>query len=189
VITRTALQISAAMALVIPGACAREAAPEPPETTAPAAEAAPAVPPTQAAPAAVPLPPDAPRVTPGPTEALTIVTAKGPVDFQVEIADDDAERAQGLMWRTSMPANRGMLFDFVRESPQAFWMHNTYLPLDLIFIRSDGRIHSIARNARTLDDTPIPSGGPVQAVLEINAGLAERLGINPGDMVRHRIFR
>ena len=137
----------------------------------------------------MPLPADAPRADPGPTEPLEIVTARGPVKLQVEIADTPGEREQGLMWRGSMPADRGMLFDFGRgEAEQAFWMRNTYIPLDILYIRADGRIHSIVQNARPLDETPLPSGGRVNAVLEINGGLAERLGISPGDQVRHRIF-
>ncbi len=142
-----------------------------------------------AGPAAVPLPADAPRVEPGPVEPLEIQTARGPVRFDVEIVDSPAEREQGLMWRGSMPADHGMLFDFGgRETEQAFWMRNTYIPLDILYIRADGRIHSIVQNARPLDETPLPSNGRVNAVLEINGGLAERLGINPGDQVRHRIF-
>ena len=174
--------------------CAQEGATDPaPQGLAAAAEssASAARPSLEAAatPASVPLPSDAPRVEPGPTEPLEVVTARGPVRFQVEIADEPSEREQGLMWRGALAADRGMLFDFKTESPQAFWMRNTYVPLDLIFIRDDGRIHSIARNATPLSDAPIPSGGAVRGVLEINAGLAERLGINPGDQVRHPLFR
>jgi uncharacterized membrane protein (UPF0127 family) len=128
-------------------------------------------------------------VTPGPVEPLEVLTAKGPVRFQVEIADDEGERQQGLMWRGSMPADRGMLFLFgPGEQEQAFWMRNTYIPLDILYLRADGRVHSIARSTRPLSEAPIPSNGPVNAVLEINGGLAERLGILPGDQVRHRAF-
>ena len=122
-------------------------------------------------------------------EPLEIVTARGPVRFQVEIADAESERQQGLMWRGSMAADRGMLFLFEGpEREQAFWMRNTYIPLDILYLRADGRVHSIARNTTPLSEAPIPSGGPVSAVLEINGGLAERLGVNPGDQVRHRAF-
>jgi hypothetical protein len=136
----------------------------------------------------VPLPPNAPRVDPGPVEPLEVLTAGGPVRFQVEIADNPAEQALGLMWRGSLPADRGMIFDFGDEAERGFWMRNTYIPLDIIYIRGDGRIHSIARNTTPLSEASIPSGGPVRAVLEINGGLAEKLGIAPGDRVRHRIF-
>ena len=81
-----------------------------------------------------------------------------------------------------------MIFDFGGEDLHAFWMRNTYVPLDMIFIRADGVIDSIAANATPLDETPVPSAGRVRAVLEINGGFAERLGIRPGDRVRHRIF-
>ena len=99
-----------------------------------------------------------------------------------------AEREKGLMFRKVVPPDRGMLFDFNPPHPVAFWMHNTVTSLDMLFIAPDGRIISIARNARPLDDTPIPSGGVVRGVLEIGAGRAAQLGILPGDMVRQRIF-
>jgi uncharacterized membrane protein (UPF0127 family) len=183
-VKRLALLGLAAATVWLP-ACAREGAGEP------VAEAgsAPAI--TQNAstgPAAVPLPPGAPRVDPGPVELLEITTAGGPVRFQVELADTDAERSQGLMWRGSMPADRGMLFDFPRPAPQAFWMSNTYIPLDILYIGDDGRIVSIAKNTQPLSEAPIPSGAPARGVLEINGGLSDRLGILPGDRVRHRLF-
>lgn len=185
-----------ALALLVPAACARDAAREVAgegaELGAPVAassvNAAPVV-------AAVPLPENAPRVTPGPTEPLEVVTAKGPVSFKVELADEEAERSQGLMWRGSMPADQGMIFDYGRnlelsaQSGRGFWMRNTYIPLDIIFIGPDGRIQSIARNATPLSEAMIfAAGGPVRAILEINGGLSERLGIQPGDRIRHRIF-
>ena len=171
-------------------ACARESAPASEPVDSPSASPAAAAPvlPATAPQPGLPLPPDAPRVTPGPVEPLEVVTARGPVRFQVEIADTAAEREQGLMWRASMPVDRGMLFDFPVEAEQGFWMRNTYIPLDIIFIRADGRIHSIARSTMPLSEALVPSGGPVKAVLEINGGLSERLGILPGDQVRHRIF-
>jgi uncharacterized membrane protein (UPF0127 family) len=181
---------AALCALLLLGACAREA-PEPAM-----AEAAPsAAAPVSETSAAVPLPPDAPRVVAGPTEPLEIVTAQGPVRFKVEIADSESERSQGLMWRGSMPADTGMIFDYGQNlelSPQTgrgFWMRNTYIPLDIIFIGPDGRIQSIARNTTPLSESMIfAGGGPVRAILEINGGLSERLGILPGDRIRHRIF-
>jgi uncharacterized membrane protein (UPF0127 family) len=185
------LIVVASVAALVAAGCAGESPSDSSSVETPqAAPAAPAEP--AAGPAAVALPADAPRVEPGPTEPLEIATAGGPVKLEVEIADEPREREQGLMWRGSMPADHGMLFDFKgggREGELSFWMRNTYIPLDIIYIRADGRIHSIARNTVPLDETPVPSGGPVAAVLEINGGLAERLGINPGDRVRHRIFR
>ena len=121
-------------------------------------------------------------------EPLEILTPKGRAKFMVEIADDDQERAQGLMYRKSLASDRGMLFDFKTERSVSFWMRNTYIPLDMIFIRADGRIRSIARNTTPMSDQGVPSGGPVRAVLEIPGGRAAELGVLPGDRVLHRIF-
>ena len=122
-------------------------------------------------------------------EPLTIVTSSGPQAFQVEVARNDADRAQGLMYRRSMPANQGMLFDFGRVAPVSMWMQNTYLSLDMLFIRPDGSIARIAENTEPLSTRTIPSGEPVLAVLELNAGTAARLGIRPGDRVEHPLFK
>ena len=81
-----------------------------------------------------------------------------------------------------------MLFDFERDQPVSFWMHNTYIPLDMIFISGDGRIVRIAENAKPMSDDLIPSGAPVRAVLEVNGGVARSLGIAPGDRVGGSIF-
>ncbi len=101
----------------------------------------------------------------------------------VEIADDDRERARGLMFRRSMPDDEGMLFDFFSEQPESFWMRNTYIPLDMLFIKADGTIDSIAEHATPLSERSIPSKSPVRFVLEINGGLSETLGIKLGDKV------
>jgi uncharacterized protein len=123
-------------------------------------------------------------------EPLTIVTQGGQRHaFQVEVARNDADRAQGLMYRRSMPADRGMLFDFGRVEPVAMWMQNTYLPLDMLFVRPDGTIARVAANAEPLSTRTIPSGEPVLAVLELNAGTAARLGIKAGDRLDHALFR
>ena len=95
-------------------------------------------------------------------EALQIVTAAGTHDFQVEIARDDASRARGLMDRRFMPADHGMLFEFDREAPAAFWMKNTYIPLDMIFISRAGIVTNIAANAEPLSERVIPSGPPAR---------------------------
>lgn len=126
--------------------------------------------------------------TPVALEPLQILTSRGPVSFQVEIAADDAARARGLMHRKSLAPDRGMLFDFHTPRPVSFWMRNTYISLDMIFIRADGRILSIARNTTPLSDQGVPSGGPVRAVLELVGGRAAEIGALPGDRVRHRIF-
>ena len=122
-------------------------------------------------------------------EPLAIATQGGRHAFQVEVARNDADRAQGLMYRRSMPANQGMLFDFGRVAPVSMWMQNTYLSLDMLFIRPDGSIARIAENAEPLSTRTIPSGEPVLAVLELNAGTVARLGIRPGDRVEHPLFK
>jgi uncharacterized membrane protein (UPF0127 family) len=92
------------------------------------------------------------------------------------------------MFRKELPRGHGMLFDFFRDQPVSFWMHNTYISLDLIFIRGDGRIARIAENAEPMSDNLIPSGAPVRAVLEVSGGTARELGIMPGDRVIDPIF-
>jgi len=116
-------------------------------------------------------------------EALSIVTDGGEHAFQVEIADEPRERAVGLMFRRAMPADAGMLFDFMEEQPASFWMRNTYIPLDMIFIKADGTIDSIGERTTPLSEKSVPSKGPVRFVLEINGGLSDRLGIEAGDRV------
>jgi uncharacterized protein len=123
-------------------------------------------------------------------ESLSIATQGGQKQsFRVEVARNDADRAQGLMYRRSMPADQGMLFDFGRVEPVSMWMQNTYLSLDMLFIRPDGTIARIATNTEPLSTRTIPSGEPVLAVLELNAGTTSKLGIKPGDRVEHSIFK
>jgi uncharacterized membrane protein (UPF0127 family) len=122
-------------------------------------------------------------------EALTIVSGNGKHAFQVEVAKNDADRAQGLMYRRNMAPDHGMLFDFARVQPISMWMQNTYIPLDMLFIRPDGTIARIAENAEPLSTRTIPSGEPVLAVLEVNGGTAARLGVKPGDRVEHPLFK
>lgn len=105
--------------------------------------------------------------------------------FTVEIADDAAERERGLMQRPSLPKAAGMLFVYPSERPVAFWMHDTLIPLDIIFLDGAGRVISVQAEARPLDDTPLPSQGAAQYVLEINGGLADRLGIGAGTVLSH----
>ena len=119
---------------------------------------------------------------------LEIASKTGVHSFSVEVVDNDADRAKGLMFRKSLPEGTGMLFDFKTEQDVAFWMKNTYIPLDMIFIRADGRILRIAENAEPMSTRQIPSGGPVLAVLEVIAGTARKLGIAAGDRVAHPIF-
>src|SRR3989338_7731680 len=121
-------------------------------------------------------------------ETVEVVTSRGRARFQVEIAATQAEQARGLMFRKSLAPDRGMLFTYKRPRRPAYWMKNTLIPLDIIYIQPDGRILSIVRNARPHDETPLPSGGLVLGVLEIAGGRAAQLGILPGDRVLHRIF-
>ena len=121
-------------------------------------------------------------------DKLEIVTASGVHAFSVELASNDAQREKGLMYRRYMPADRGMLFDFKREAPVTFWMKNTYIPLDMIFISRAGKVTDVAANAEPLSERLIPSGGPCYAVLEVNAGVAASIGLKAGDTVRHTIF-
>ncbi len=122
-------------------------------------------------------------------EKLEIRTASGrTVHFSVEVVDSEATRERGLMFRKSMAPNAGMLFDFVRPQQVSFWMKNTYIPLDMLFIAQDGAILNIAERTTPFSETPVPSAGPIRGVLEINGGRSAELGIAPGDKVRHRIF-
>jgi uncharacterized protein len=123
-----------------------------------------------------------------PQSPLVILTEKGPQRFTVELADTDASRARGMMFRTSMAPDAGMLFDFHREQMASFWMSNTLIPLDMIFIKADGTILNIHQRAIPRDETGINSAGPVRGVLEVNGGTVARLGIKPGDKVQHAIF-
>ena len=122
------------------------------------------------------------------TRALEIASKTGVHAFAVEMATTDAERAQGLMNRKELPEGQGMLFDFHRDQEVGFWMRNTYIPLDMIFIRSDGRIMRIAENTEPLSEKIVPSNSPVRGVLEVIAGTARKLGIAVGDRVAHPIF-
>ena len=106
---------------------------------------------------------------PAERQTLEIASKTGVHAFSVEIADTDAAREKGLMFRKELPEGQGMLFDFKREEPVGFWMKNTYISLDMIFIRGDGRILRIAENTEPLSTRIIPSGGPVLAVLEVIA--------------------
>lgn len=124
-----------------------------------------------------------------PVETLGITGRSGHHAFSVEVMRDDESRSRGLMFRRSMAADHGMLFDFQKVEPVAMWMKNTYLPLDMLFIRSDGSIARVAADTEPLSTRVIPSGDPVLAVLELNAGTAAKLGIKAGDRVEHPVFK
>jgi uncharacterized membrane protein (UPF0127 family) len=117
------------------------------------------------------------------TQPLTIATARGAQRFQVEVARTSEQQAIGLMFRKTLAADRGMVFPMQPARFASFWMKNTLIPLDLLFIRADGTVSSIAANATPLSLAPIDSIEPVAAVLELKGGEAARRGIKPGDKV------
>jgi hypothetical protein len=121
-------------------------------------------------------------------DTIEIVTRTGVHAFSVELATNSAERAVGLMFRKELPEGRGMLFDFHEDQPVQFWMHNTYISLDMIFIAGDGRVVRVAENAKPMSDDLIPSGRPARAVLEVIAGTARKFGIAAGDRVTGAFF-
>ncbi len=123
-------------------------------------------------------------------DTLKIVSSAGSGEhaFTIEVASTDQEKALGLMFRTELSDNQGMLFPYAAERGLQMWMHNTYIPLDMLFIRADGTIARIEEQAEPLSDRVISSGSPVLAVLEIPGGAASRLGIKAGDKVRYSIF-
>ncbi|MGB8623307.1 MAG: DUF192 domain-containing protein [Paracoccaceae bacterium] len=109
----------------------------------------------------------------------------GQARFTVELADEPDERAQGLMNREKLATSHGMLFLYASPRRVSFWMKNTLIPLDMIFMDEAGRVTRIHENARPLDETPIDGGAGVRAVLEINGGLSRRIGITEGSLLRH----
>jgi uncharacterized membrane protein (UPF0127 family) len=138
--------------------------------------------------------PDLPRQDPAhckgqpeikPLQPLTVTTGKGEFRFMVEVAGTGKSRAYGLMCRKSLAADRGMLFVFPSiQTGSAFWMRNTLIPLDIIYIRPDGTVLSIAPNAQPLNEQPIPAYGSVRTVLELAAGRAAQMGLLPGDRIQ-----
>jgi uncharacterized membrane protein (UPF0127 family) len=119
---------------------------------------------------------------------IEIVSSTGVHAFDVRLATNEKERERGLMFVKHLPEGQGMLFDFKTDQPVSFWMHNTYISLDMLFIRSDGTITHIAANAKPLSDALISSDGPVRGVLEVIAGTADEFGIKPGDHVTGAFF-
>ncbi|MCF6303461.1 MAG: DUF192 domain-containing protein [Devosiaceae bacterium] len=121
-------------------------------------------------------------------EKLVLHTKSGNVSISVDIVDTNESRAKGLMFVQSMAPDKGMLFDFKETRVVSFWMRNTFIPLDMVFIAADGEILNIHANARPHDQTGISSQVPVRFVLEINAGRAEAIGLAVGDKVSHPII-
>ncbi len=121
-------------------------------------------------------------------DKIEILAVPGSRTFSIEIADDPDEQARGLMFRPALPADAGMLFVYDRPRPANFWMRNTMIPLDMIFIDDTGRIESIAERTDPYSERVSSSQGDVRAVLEINGGLSRALGIGPGTQVIHPAF-
>ena len=113
---------------------------------------------------------------------LTIHSTTGPHRFTVEVAATPEQQQRGMMFRHSVAPDTGMIFPFAPPQEVGFWMRNTLIPLDMIFIRADGTIARIA-TAKALDETPVQSGEPITAVLELRGGRAGELGIRAGDRV------
>ena len=124
----------------------------------------------------------------GALQNLEIVTSTGAHRYEVEIADTDASREHGLMDRRKMAADHGMLFEFPSRSPVTFWMKDTYISLDMIFIDADGTVRRIAERAKPMSEDLIPSEASVTGVLELNAGQAAAIRLKPGDKVRFPFF-
>jgi uncharacterized protein len=123
-----------------------------------------------------------------PRDVLLVEAGASQYRFEVEVADAPDERAAGLMYRTSLADNAGMLFLYPRSQPVEFWMKNTPLSLDIVFVREDGTIARIAENTVPMSEELIPSGEPVRAVLEVKAGTMRQLGIGPGDRLRNASY-
>ena len=122
-------------------------------------------------------------------EPLVVTTSSGKHEFKVEVARTREQHSRGLMFRLSLGVRDGMLF--VHEEPQflSMWMRNTYIPLDMVFIRDNGKVHRIEASAEPLSERVIGSGEKVTAVLELAGGTAARIGLKPGDTVEHPHFK
>ena len=127
-------------------------------------------------------------VRPAVADRLVLDTGTGQHVLSVEVAADPKSRERGLMFRRELAPDAGMLFQFQQNQPVLMWMKNTYIPLDILFISADGRVVNIARGTTPFSLKTIGSDGPVRAVLELNAGTADRLGVAPGARVHHPFF-
>ncbi len=123
-----------------------------------------------------------------PIEKLDIITATGAHHYEVEIANDEPTREHGLMDRHEMAADHGMLFEFPERAPVTFWMKDTYIPLDMIFIDSDGAVRAVVENATPQSESLIPSHVAVVGVLELNGGQAKAIKLKVGDKVKAAFF-
>ena len=123
-----------------------------------------------------------------PRDVVMVETSSSQYRFEVEVADDSSERSEGLMYRTDLADNAGMLFMYQETRPVDFWMKNTLLSLDSVFVREDGTIARIAENTAPMSEDLIPSGEPVRAVLEVKAGTMRQLGVTVGDRLRNPTY-
>jgi uncharacterized membrane protein (UPF0127 family) len=121
-------------------------------------------------------------------ENMTLHTARGAQVVSVEITETVEEKAKGLMFRTKLADNEGMLFSYDRPQEITMWMRNTLIPLDMVFIRPNGVVHRIEAWTRPLSEAIVASQGDVSACLELAGGAAERMGLRPGDRIEHAIF-
>lgn len=122
-------------------------------------------------------------------DTLILYTAGGAHRIDIEVAESDREQQHGLMFRQSLGDNEGMLFPYPNPREITMWMRNTYISLDMIFIRGDGIVHRIATDTEPFSENIIPSQGEATAVLEMKAGSARRLGLKAGDRVEYKHFR
>lgn len=122
-------------------------------------------------------------------ETLKLLTAQGEKVINVEITESNEEKARGLMFRTKLSDQEGMLFFYDRPQEITMWMRNTYIPLDMVFVRADGVVHHIEARTEPLSERIISSRGSVVACLELAGGAAERLGLKPGDRIDHKLFK
>lgn len=124
-----------------------------------------------------------------PQSPLTIETERGPARFTIELAETPTQQQRGLMFRPALAPDAGMLFVYANDALRSFWMKNTPIPLDILFVKADGTIVRIAANAKPFSEEPVPSREPVRAVLEIPGGRAAQVGVAVGDKVRHPAFQ
>lgn len=124
-----------------------------------------------------------------PVDTVTLHTASGDHKIQVEIADNDATQAKGLMFRKELADDHGMLFIYKEEDEMHMWMKNTFIPLDMVFIKANGTIFHIVKEAEPFSENVISSGEPGLAVLELKGGISDRIQLKPGDTISHRFFK
>jgi uncharacterized membrane protein (UPF0127 family) len=122
-------------------------------------------------------------------DQLIVHTASGRHEFTIEVAETESEKALGLMFRQSLEKRAGMLFSYPRSFEITMWMKNTYISLDMIFIKKNGVVHRIAKGTEPFSEAVVASQGDVSAVLEVAAGVADEIGLQSGDRIEHRVFK